>query len=489
MIKKTDESFARTAGHDSDMNITPVILCGGSGTRLWPTSRKAYPKQFAPLIGSRSLYQMTLARVASAPFEPALIMTGNDFRFMATDQANQLGLSDARVVIEPCGRDTAPAILTAALILAEDPTAQMLVLPSDHLVADIDAFHQAIQIGADKASGGRLLTFGVKPTRPETGFGYLELEHPPDGPDPVPLTSFREKPDHETAQMMLESDRFLWNAGIFLAKASDMVRAFEIHAPDLLEPCRTALETGAADLDFFRLGSDGYQGARGVSFDYAVMEKAQDVAAIPMSAGWSDLGTWDAIWTAAQSNDAGVATAGNATAVDCTDSYLRSDDETMRLVGLGLDGIIAVAMNDAVLVADRDRTQDVKLVVETLRSLEIPQADTYPRAHRPWGWYETLCLGNRFQVKRIMVNPGGILSLQSHHHRSEHWIVVQGTAEVTIGADTKLVTENESVYIPLGAQHRMANPGKLPMYLIEVQTGAYLAEDDVVRYEDAYNRD
>ena len=473
----------------SDAVIHPVILCGGSGTRLWPVSRKAFPKQFAPLVGSDSLYQMTLKRFSAAGFAAPLVMTGDAFRFLATDQAAGMGLSDARVVVEPSGRDTAPAILTAALMLEETPDALMLVAPSDHVIGDPEAFRAAIVRGADAALTGAFVTFGVTPDRPETGYGYLELETAPaDDGTAVALKSFREKPDLETAKAMLAQGGYLWNAGIFLMRVRDLLAAFETHAPDMIAPCRAAIAEGAKDLDFFRLGEDAYDRVRSISFDYAIMEKAERVMAVALPGGWSDLGAWDALWTAADPDETGTALVGSAQALDCEDTYLRSEDEAINLVGLGLKGVVAVAMRDAVLVADKSRAQDVKAVVDMLRKSEVAQADDYPRFHRPWGWYETLCLGARFQVKRIMVKPGGILSLQSHHHRSEHWIVVAGTAEVTVGEEVKLLTENQSVYIPLGAVHRMANPGKLPMYLIEVQTGSYLGEDDIVRYEDIYNR-
>jgi mannose-1-phosphate guanylyltransferase / mannose-6-phosphate isomerase len=332
------------------------------------------------------------------------------------------------------------------------------------------------------------VTFGVTPDRPETGYGYLELDAAPDGPGAVPLKSFREKPDLKTAQAMLASGGFLWNAGIFLMRVSDLIAAYETHAPDMIDVCRAAIAEGAEDLSFFRLGAEAYGRAEAISFDYAIMERAERVAAVPLDGGWSDLGAWDTLWQTAELDAEGNASLGPVTAFDCRNSYLRSEADGIRLVGLGLEGIIAVAMPDAVLVADKSRAQDVKAVVDTLRAAEVAQADDYPRFHRPWGWYETLCLGDRFQVKRIMVKPGGVLSLQSHHHRSEHWIVVAGTAEVIIGDVRKLVTENESVYIPLGTVHRMSNPGQLPMYLIEVQTGAYLGENDIVRYEDIYNR-
>ncbi|MEM1340744.1 MAG: mannose-1-phosphate guanylyltransferase/mannose-6-phosphate isomerase [Pseudomonadota bacterium] len=469
--------------------IYPVILCGGSGTRLWPVSRKAYPKQFAPLLGKRSLYQMTLVRFAADAFEAPLVMTGDAFRFLATEQAAETGVSDARTIVEPIGRDTAPAILIAALALKEDPEALLLVAPSDHVIADTKGFHEAVMHGAEAARNGAFVTFGVTPTRPETGYGYLEL----DGPTPadgaaVALKSFREKPDLPTAEAMLAQGGYLWNAGIFLLRISDVLAAFETHCPEMIGPCQAALDQGAADLNFFRLDAEAYGAAQAISFDYAIMEKAKNVKAVALPEGWSDLGSWDALWSEAGPDESGTALTGSARAIDCRDSYLRCEDDSIELVGLGLNNVVAVAMRDAVLVADKARAQDVKAVVDTLRQAEVAQADDYPRFHRPWGWYETLCLGSRFQVKRIMVKPGGILSLQSHHHRSEHWIVVAGTAEVTVGEKTDLLSENESVYIPLGAVHRMANPGKLPMYLIEVQTGAYLGEDDIVRYEDAYNR-
>src|SRR6056297_29107 len=472
----------------SNSLIHPVILCGGSGTRLWPVSRKAFPKQFAPLLGKESLYQMTLRRFAGEGYAAPLVMTDDAFRFMATDQAADLGLSDARVVVEPAGRDTAPAILTAALLLEETPDALILVAPSDHVITDPEAFHAAVRKGAEVARSGVFVTFGITPDRPETGYGYLELAALPENGAAVELRSFREKPDLATAQAMLEAGSYLWNAGIFLMRVSDLIAAFETHAPDLVDPARTAITAGTEDLDFFRLEAEAYGKIHAISFDYAIMERAERVMTVPLDGGWSDLGAWDTLWQAAGPDAEGNAATGAVTMLDCRDSYLRSESDSIWLVGLGLRNVVAVAMPDAVLVADKTRSQEVKAVVDALRAANVVQADDYPRFHRPWGWYETLCIDTRFQVKRIMVKPGGVLSLQSHHHRSEHWIVVAGTAEVTISEETRLLTENESVYIPLGAVHRMANPGKLPMYLIEVQTGAYLGEDDIVRYEDIYNR-
>lgn len=468
------------------MIVHPVILCGGSGTRLWPLSRKTYPKQFAPLLGDSSLYQNTLQRFSRAGFAAPLVMTGEDFRFMAVEQAEALGLSDARVVVEPMGRDTAPAILAAALMLEDTPDDLMLVAPSDHAMADPDAFHSAVEAGKVAAAEGALVTFGVMPDHPETGYGYLQLAGRPEGVTTV--TKFTEKPDLETAKAMLEAGHYLWNGGIFMGRVRDFIAAFQAHASDLIEPVRAAVAKADSDLGFTRLDGDAFAGARAISLDYAIMEKAEWVVAVPLDCGWSDLGAWDALLDAAGVDADGNASYGDVTLLDCEGSYLRSEDSNIALVGLGLKDTVAVAMRDAVLVVDKSRAQDLKKVVETLRAAGKAQADDYPRFHRPWGWYETLCIDTRFQVKRIMVKPGGVLSLQSHRHRSEHWIVVAGTAEVTIIDEVKLVSENQGVYIPLGAKHRMANPGKVPMYLIEVQTGAYLGEDDIIRYEDIYDR-
>jgi mannose-1-phosphate guanylyltransferase / mannose-6-phosphate isomerase len=466
--------------------IHPVILCGGSGTRLWPSSRKAFPKQFAPLLGKHSLYQRTLTRFSGGGFAAPLVMTAEDFRFMAVEQALAVGLIDTRVIVEPMSRDTAPAILAAALLLEDKPDDLMLVAPSDHVVTDVAALHAAVEAGRDAAESGALVTFGVTPDRPETGFGYLELADRPNGATPV--IKFTEKPDLATAQIMLDAGNYLWNAGLFMGRAKDFVAAFQEHASDLMDPVRKAVENAVQDLGFTRLDASAFSAARAISVDYAIMEKASRVVAMPLDCGWSDLGSWEALWQAAGPDESGNAGFGNVTAVDCRQTYLRSEEDSMALVGLGLSDLVVIAMRDAVLVADKSRAQEVKGVVETLRKLGVPQSDDYPRFHRPWGWYETLCLGDRFQVKRIMVKPGGVLSLQSHRHRSEHWVVVAGTAEVTVGDKVTLLTENESIYIPLGETHRMANPGKVPMFLIEVQTGAYLGEDDIVRYEDIYDR-
>ena len=470
--------------------ITPVILSGGSGTRLWPLSRQSYPKQFVPLTGSETLFQASARRVAGPEFGAPVIITHSDFRFIVQDQLAEVGLSAQAVLIEPEARNTAPAVLAAALHAQQsDPNAVLLVAPSDHVVPDSDAFVAAVQAGLEAVEQRRLVTFGIQPGYPETGYGYLELAQDPGATaGPVTLTRFVEKPDPARAQAMLESGNYLWNSGIFLFRASDMVAAFRQHMPAMLEQVTQAVAEAQEDIGFLRLAPGPWAQLEDISIDHAVMEKADNLSVVPYSAGWSDLGGWDAVWREGARDAQGVQSTGAATAIDCQDSLLRADSEELALVGIGLKDLVVVAMNDAVLVADRSRTQDVKLAVAALKQKGVKQATTLPKDHRPWGWFESLAVGPRFQVKRIHVHPGAALSLQSHVHRSEHWIVVEGTAKVTVGDETRLVTENESIYIPLGAVHRMENPGKLPMVLIEVQTGPYVGEDDIIRYEDKYAR-
>jgi mannose-1-phosphate guanylyltransferase/mannose-6-phosphate isomerase len=468
--------------------ITPIILCGGSGTRLWPLSRNSYPKQFVPLVGGKTLFQGSVLRMKGSGYAAPVVITNSDFRFIVTEQLQEVGIEPGVVLIEPEGRNTAPAVLVAALYAArKDPEAVLLVAPSDHVVPDVEAFRAAVAKGMKAVEEGQLVTFGVRPTHAETAYGYLQVSTLSDG-DPVKLERFIEKPDAATASKMLADGSYLWNAGIFLFRAKDIIAAFQTHAPDLTKPVTQALDGGHADLGFFRLGSDAWAGANDISIDYAVMEKAANLSVVPFDAGWSDLGGWDAVWRESKADESGVVLSGEATAIDCADTLLRSDSDRLQVVGIGLKNVMAIAMNDAVLVADMSRAQDVKKAVDVLKAKGAAQATTFPKDHRPWGWFESLVVGDRFQVKRIYVHPGASLSLQSHHHRAEHWIVVCGTAEVTIDDQVQLVTENQSVYIPLGAVHRMKNPGQVPMVLIEVQTGAYLGEDDIIRYEDVYSR-
>lgn len=472
-------------------NIHPVLLCGGSGTRLWPLSRKSYPKQFSALLGDTTLFQASAQRLSGPDFAPPVILTHSDFRFIVTEQLAEAGVDPGAILIEPEGRNTAAAVLSAALYLSRtDPDATMLIAPSDHVIPDAQAFRDAVTAGLAAVQDGQMVTFGITPTSAETGYGYLELPEAPDAAQTraLPLLRFVEKPDATRAAEMVAAGTFLWNAGIFLFSAATILDAFRTHAPQMIAPAEAALETAKVDLGFLRLAPDPWSTLEDISIDYAIMERAENLSVVPFAAGWSDLGGWTAVWRETERDDRGVGTSGQATAIDCDRTLLRSEDPGMEVVGIGLRDVIAVAMPDAVLVAAADRTQDVRKVVAALREKGAKQAEAFPKDHRPWGWFESLALERRFQVKRIVVHPGAALSLQSHHHRSEHWIVVEGTARVTIDEKVTLLSENQSVYIPLGSVHRMENPGKIPMVLIEVQTGSYLGEDDILRYEDVYAR-
>ncbi len=471
--------------------ILPIILCGGAGTRLWPLSRQSYPKQFVPLLGKETLFQATASRLTGAEFADPLIVTQSDFRFIATQQLAEIGMVPRAVLIEPASRNTAPAVLAACLFaLQSDPNAVLLIAPSDHAIPDSAAFRSAVLRGLPAAEAGQIVTFGIAPTRPETGYGYLELAASPDESGAaIPLTRFVEKPDQARAVAMLAEGRFLWNAGLFLARADSLLKAFGQHAPDLIPPVEAAITHAKPDLGFLRLDPDAWAKAPDISIDYAVMERAANLVAVPFDGAWSDLGGWDAVWAGMDKDASGTATSDHASAIDCHNTLLKSASDGVELVGIGLNNIIAVAMSDAVLIADMSRAQDVKSAVTLLKSKSAAQATTFPKDHRPWGWFQSLALGPRFQVKQIHVHPGAALSLQSHHHRSEHWIVVSGTAEITIGDKTTHVTENQSVYIPMMEKHQLKNPGKIPITLIEVQTGAYLQEDDIIRYQDIYQRD
>jgi len=471
-------------------DIYPVLLCGGAGTRLWPLSRKSYPKQFSVTWGEHghSLFQQSALRTIGTGFKSPTVVTSEEYRFLASEQLREIDLESHLLLIEPSGKNTAPAILAAALrIMQDDADALLLVAPTDHLIPDNAAFTQTIEKAVTSASAGNIVTFGIEPGRAETGYGYLKVGPASDGVQK--LDAFVEKPDSENAKEMLRTGGYLWNAGIFMFKAATLVRAFEVHAPAILSSVQAALDAARNDLDFSRLDKKAWDALPSISIDYAIMEQADNLTVVPFAGAWSDLGDWHAIHRELPCDNSGMVTTGPATAIDCENSMLRAESDTQQVVGIGLKDILVVALPDAVLVADTSRAQDVKEAVTILKDTGVKQATSFLRDNRPWGWYETLALSDRFQVKRIVVKPGGCLSLQSHFHRSEHWIVVSGTARITIDEQVKLVTENEGVYIPLGAVHRMENPGKLPMVLIEVQTGAYLAEDDIVRYEDLYSRE
>lgn len=473
------------------MTIYPFVLCGGSGTRLWPLSRRSYPKQFSDLIGDMSLFQASVTRLSGPDFADPVVLTNDRFRFIASEQLQQIGRVASAILIEPEGRNTAPAVLAGAMWLhRRDPDAMMLVAPSDHVIADTATFVAAVAAAAPRAQQGDLVTFGITPTRPETGYGYLELAEGSDANalGPQSLARFVEKPDPASAADMLASGRHLWNAGIFLMSVGAVIAAYRAYAPEIVTSVEKSLEAAQGDLGFTRLDPDAWAELPDISIDYAIMERADNLAVMPYTGGWSDLGGWDAVWLESGPDDQGNVTSNGATAIDCRDTLLRSEADGLEVVGIGLDDITVIAMPDAVLVAHKSQSQRVKEAVSTLKDKGVPQAVQLPRDYRPWGWYESLIVGGRFQVKRIHVHPGAALSLQSHHHRSEHWIVVEGTARVTVDDEVKLMTENQSVYIPLGAVHRMENPGKVPMVLIEVQTGSYLGEDDIIRYEDIYAR-
>ena len=471
--------------------IHPVLLCGGSGTRLWPLSRKSYPKQFVRLVGDESLYQSSARRFVGPGFAAPSVVTGSDFRFIVVEQLAAVEITPAEILIEPSPKNTAAAICAAALAIEKrNPNALMIVAPSDHVIPNAASFRSAVLAAAPAAEGGQLVTFGIRPDRPETGYGWLELSNEAQEftSEPQSLRRFVEKPGLAQAKEMLADGRHLWNAGIFLFSTKAIIEAFANYAPDILSATRAALDAAEADLSFTKLAPEPWEAIRDISIDFAVMEQAANLSVMPYRGGWSDLGDWQSVWRESDEDGSGTITRGEATAIDCTNTLLQATSDAQHLVGIGLKDLIAVAMPDAVLVAHRDRAQDVKEAVALLKANSVIQAETLPRDYRPWGWYESLVLGPRFQVKRIVVNPGAALSLQSHHHRAEHWIVVEGTARVNVDGEVKLVSENQSVYIPIGAVHRMENPGKVRLTLIEVQTGAYLGEDDIIRYEDVYAR-
>ena len=487
-LGRDDQTVA--AGGDAGAGmITPVLLAGGSGTRLWPVSRARFPKQFVPLIGEESLFQAAARRFDAAGFAMPLIVTADDFRFIVTEQLAAAQLAAGHILVEPAPRNTGPAALAAALHLAaSDPAALLLLTPTDHLVADPLAFRDAVATGMTAAQEGRIITFGIHPTHAETGYGWLEcgaVSHP----GVEALTRFIEKPAPEVADQLLAGGRCLWNAGIFLTRADVLIAEARRHAPNLLAATARALAAATPDLGFVRLDAGAWDGVDSISIDHAIMERSDRLSVVRFTGRWTDLGSWTAVFAETPRDASGNALQGPATAIDCENSYLMSDNDGVALVGIGLKNMVAVATGDAVLVADLAATQSVRLAVEKLRQDGTPQATAFARDRRPWGWFETLAAGEQFKVKRIHVHPGAALSLQSHCHRAEHWVVVQGTARVTLGGKVSDVAENQSIYVPLGTVHRLENPGPHPVVLIEVQTGNYFGEDDIIRYEDRYARD
>ncbi|MDE2514386.1 MAG: mannose-1-phosphate guanylyltransferase/mannose-6-phosphate isomerase [Rhodospirillales bacterium] len=468
--------------------VLPVILSGGSGTRLWPVSRSSYPKQLWPLLGPNSLLQDTALRAHGPGFAPPLLVCNQEHRFLIAEQLREAGIAGARIVLEPVGRNSAPAIAAAALIAAEtDPDTVLWMMAADAAIADTQALRSALDAAVGAARAGRIVTFGMKPSRAETGYGYLEPGAAlADAPGVFALARFVEKPDAAKAASLASDGRHLWNSGMFVFTAATLLAEMQAHAPAVLEAVRRAVAGRQNDLDFIRLEPEAFAASPNISIDYAVAERTALAAVVPADIGWSDVGAWDALWELSPKDANGNATQGDVMMEASRNCYVRSDG--MLTAVLGLEDVVLVVTADAVLAMHRDAAQDVKTVVDRLKAAGRAQASTHNRVYRPWGFYESLISRDRFQVKRIVVPPGGKLSLQKHFHRAEHWVVVAGSALVTRDHEQLLVRENESIYLPLGCVHRLENPGRIPLTLIEVQSGAYLGEDDIVRIEDTYGR-
>jgi mannose-1-phosphate guanylyltransferase/mannose-1-phosphate guanylyltransferase/mannose-6-phosphate isomerase len=470
--------------------IYPVVLSGGAGTRLWPMSRTLYPKQLLTLVGHHSLLQQTALRVAGREgFAAPLIVANEEHRFIIAEQLRDAAVEPQMLLLEPVGRNTAPAVAVAALrLVASEPDALMLVMPSDHVISDLAAFHAAIETATAAAQAGHLVSFGIAPERAETGYGYIARGEALGGcAGAFAIAGFIEKPDAAHAERFVADGSHFWNAGIFLFPAGLYLAELERLRPDMVAACRAALAGAKSDADFVRLDRDAFVACPSDSIDYAVMEHTARAAVVPVEMGWSDLGSWDALWEMSDRDAHGNSVDGNVVAEDSRNCYLRS--EAGLLAAIGVEDLVVVATDDAVMVVPRNRTQDVKKLVTRLSQEQREEAEALSTVHRPWGTYKGLHNGHRVQVKHIVVKPGGKLSLQMHHHRAEHWVVVQGTAKITRGNEELTLTEDQSTYIPLGTAHRLENPGKIPLHVIEVQSGSYLGEDDIVRFDDHYGRD
>jgi len=470
--------------------ILPVIMAGGSGSRLWPLSRALFPKQFLQLNGSGTMLQNTLARLEGLECASPVLICNEDHRFIAAEQLRQMGALNHNIILEPAGRNTAPAIALAAFTaMSQGADPVMLVLAADHIMQQPEAFRDAVNRALPFAESGKLVTFGIVPTGPETGYGYIERgaeEGAATGSAGFKVARFVEKPDVATAQQYVDSGNFYWNSGMFMFKASRYLAELKAFRPDIYEACEKSLDTIDSDLDFVRVNKEAFMACPEDSIDYAVMEKTADAVVVPLDAGWSDVGSWSSLWDVSDKDDNGNVHHGDVMAHNANNNYVFA--ETGLVATVGIDDVVVVQTKDAVLVVKKDQVQDVKKVVEELKQHGRSEYQLHREVYRPWGKYDSIDNGERYQVKRITVKPGEKLSIQMHHHRAEHWIVVSGTANVTIDDQTSLVTENESVYIPVGSVHALENPGKIPLELIEVQSGAYLGEDDIVRFEDRYGR-
>ncbi|MBV9777254.1 MAG: mannose-1-phosphate guanylyltransferase/mannose-6-phosphate isomerase [Acetobacteraceae bacterium] len=473
----------------TEQRIQPVILSGGSGTRLWPVSRESFPKQLWPLLSERTMIQETALRAAGAAFAPPIVVCNNEHRFLIAEQLRGAGVEGARVVLEPAGRNSAPAVAAAAVLTAEaDPETVLWMMPADAAISDVGGLRRHVSAAAAAARAGRVMLFGMQPTGPETGYGYIELGPALGGEGGVRhVARFVEKPDADTAAELAASGRHLWNSGMFVFTAQTLIEELARHAPEVLDGVQKAVAGRSTDLDFIRLDPRAFAAIPAISLDHAVAERTARAAVIPADIGWSDVGSWNALWELAPKDAHGNVALGEAVLENAENCYVRSDDGRLTAL-VGLRDTVVVVTEDAVLAMHRDHAQDVKTLVDRLKQSDRPEAVAHNRVYRPWGYYEVLTRGERFQVKRLVVKPGQRLSLQKHFHRAEHWIVVTGSALVTRGTQEVLLQENESVYIPLGEIHRLENPGKIPLALIEVGSGPYLGEDDIVRIEDTYGR-
>ncbi len=469
------------------MTLIPVILSGGSGTRLWPLSRSTYPKQLLPLVSDFSMIQETAKRLSSLKICEPIIVCNEKHRFIIAEQLSQIGIKNPCIILEPVAKNTAPAIVAAAIQAQKiDAEAVIIVLPSDHNIKDTDTFCKAVSLAADEAKSGNLVTFGIKPTFPATGYGYIQAEKASGAEAAYPIKQFVEKPNLDTAKKYVESGTFFWNSGMFVFKAADFISEVKAFDKSIFESTKESFDKAATDLDFIRLEKESFSRNPSISIDYAVMEKTKKGKVVPLDAGWSDVGSWNSLWDVLDKDENGNVIRGKAVTSEVSNSFIYSKNRMISAVGL--ENLVIVDTKDAVLVADRSKSEEVKKIVDRLNAENNPIATENTVGYRPWGTYETIELGKRYRVKHIIVKPGEKLSKQMHYHRSEHWIIVSGTAKVLNGDKELILTENQSTYIPLGTVHFIENPGKTPLEFIEVQSGSYLEEDDIVRFEDKYGR-